>query len=212
MAARVRPGSVVAPRGPSTRGSQGRLGAGRSNGGGGGGGPASAEEEDSRPRRRGEVPVGDEAIEQHIVRGTSRRRRPSSLVAFSLVAGAGAQVLRCFARGCCACPVLLDPDMASNGVFFPPRWNRTLRRSGSKGVTSDTSVIGPVVSPLAPLPNSEEQLERRVQHRERCIRIMKASALYCGWTGNHDDRPVTPDPRRQPEEVSKRAWDRNVRE
>ena len=102
--------------------------------------------------------------------------------------------------------------MASNGVFFPPRWNRTLRRSGSKGVTSDTSVIGPVVSPLAPLPNSEEQLERRVQHRERGIEKMKASDVYCGWTGNHDDRPVTPDPRRQPEKVSKRAWDRIVRE
>ena len=103
--------------------------------------------------------------------------------------------------------------MASNGVFFPgPRRNRTLRRSCSEGVTSDTSVIGPVVSPLAPLPNSEEQLESRVQHREQCIRTVKASALYRGWTGDHDDRPVTPDPRRQPEEVSKRAWERKVRE
>ena len=82
----------------------------------------------------------------------------------------------------------------------------------SEGATSDTSAIGPVVSPLAPLPNSEEQLESRVQHREQCVRTVKASALYRGWTGNHDDRPVTPDPRRQPEEVSKRAWERKVRE
>ena len=44
-------------------------------------------------------------------------------------------------------------------------------------MTSDTSVIGPVVSPFAPLPNSEEQLESRVQHREQCIQKMKAAQI-----------------------------------
>ena len=61
---------------------------------------------------------------------------------------------------------------------------------------------------------SLEDPERRAQHREACIEAVKRSPLYGGVQfaeqSQHYARPLTPDPR-QPE-VSKRAWERLVRE
>lgn len=51
--------------------------------------------------------------------------------------------------------------------------------------------------------------ERRAQHREACIAAVKRSGDY-GVVAQHVARPVTPDPR-QPE-VSKRAWEKSVRQ
>ena len=54
-----------------------------------------------------------------------------------------------------------------------------------------------------------EEWERRAQHREACIAAVKRSGDY-GAVAQHFARPVTPDPR-QPE-VSKRAWEKSVRQ
>ena len=54
-----------------------------------------------------------------------------------------------------------------------------------------------------------EEWERRAQHREACIAAVKRSGDYAA-VAQHFARPVTPDPR-QPE-VSKRAWEKCVRQ
>ena len=54
-----------------------------------------------------------------------------------------------------------------------------------------------------------EEWERRAQHREACIAAVKRSPDYIA-VAQHLARPLTPDPR-QPE-VSKRAWEKSVRQ
>ena len=54
-----------------------------------------------------------------------------------------------------------------------------------------------------------ELWERRAQHREACIAAVKRSGDY-GAVARHYARPATPDPRQA--EVSKRAWEKSVRQ
>ena len=63
---------------------------------------------------------------------------------------------------------------------------------------------------LPPGLRAWEERECRAQHREACIAAVKRSGDYIAAVAQHLTRPVTPDPR-QPE-VSKRAWEKSVRQ
>ena len=68
------------------------------------------------------------------------------------------------------------------------------------------------LAPLRMLPPGLcdwDDWERRAQHREACIAAVKRSAVYV-LAAQHFRRAATPDPR-QPE-VSKRAWEKGVRQ
>ena len=81
-------------------------------------------------------------------------------------------------------------------------------RDASMGRAHDLRDLAPVTM-LPPGLCAWEEWERRAQHREACIAAVKRSGDY-GAVAQHFARPVTPDPR-QPE-VSKRAWEKSVRQ
>ena len=81
-------------------------------------------------------------------------------------------------------------------------------RDASMGRAHDLRDLAPVTM-LPPGLCAWEDWERRAQHREACIAAVKRSGDY-GAVAQHFARPVTPDPR-QPE-VSKRAWEKSVRQ
>ena len=78
----------------------------------------------------------------------------------------------------------------------------------SRGRAHDVRDLAPVTM-LPPGLCAWEEWERRTQHREACIEAVKRSPDYIA-VAQHLARPLTPDPR-QPE-VSKRAWEKSVRQ
>ena len=79
----------------------------------------------------------------------------------------------------------------------------------STGRAHDVRSLAPVTT-LPPGLRAWEERECRAQHREACIAAVKRSGDYIAAVAQHLTRPVTPDPR-QPE-VSKRAWEKSVRQ
>ena len=75
-----------------------------------------------------------------------------------------------------------------------------------------SSLVRPEDAPLTILPPglcAWDEWERRAQHREACIAAVKRSVDYV-TVSQHSARPPTPNPRQA--EVSKRVWEKCVRQ